>query len=141
MHEHEAPTTQGRDPAAIHGVAGILIWTDNLAAMTAFYTDVLGLVPRTRNDHLTSFVWGDFKLNLSVHSDIHGPAREPLRIMVNLLVEDIGAVVRRLEDAGVRFERRPEQEPWRGWLATFRDPDGNILQLLQPGEYPHPDPA
>lgn len=139
MHAQESPTAQGQDPAAIRGVAGILVWTDNLAAMTAFYTDVLGLVPRTRNDHLTSFVWGAFKLNLSVHSEIHGPAREPLRMMINLMVDDIGAVGRRLAQHGVAFERPPEQEPWGGWLATFRDPDGNILQLLQPTEHPRPD--
>ncbi len=26
---------------------------------------------------------------------------------------------------------KPEQESWGGWVATFKDPDGNVLQLLQ----------
>ena len=32
---------------------------------------------------------------------------------------------------GVEFIRPPEQEHWGGWVATFKDPDGNILQMLQ----------
>jgi predicted enzyme related to lactoylglutathione lyase len=31
----------------------------------------------------------------------------------------------------VEFIRQPEREQWGGWIATFKDPDGNILQLLQ----------
>ena len=33
---------------------------------------------------------------------------------------------------GVTFTREPSQEPWGGWIATIRDPDGNVVQLLQP---------
>jgi uncharacterized glyoxalase superfamily protein PhnB len=40
-------------------------------------------------------------------------------------------VAERLAEAGVEFLRQPEQESWGGWVATFRDPDGNTLQLLQ----------
>ena len=27
--------------------------------------------------------------------------------------------------------RAPEREEWGGWVATFADPDGNVLQLMQ----------
>ena len=32
---------------------------------------------------------------------------------------------------GVVFTRAPEREEWGGWVATFADPDGNVLQLMQ----------
>ena len=32
---------------------------------------------------------------------------------------------------GVQFIREPEEESWGGTVATFSDPDGNILQLLE----------
>jgi predicted enzyme related to lactoylglutathione lyase len=51
--------------------------------------------------------------------------------MVNLTVTDIRAVHERLVRAGVVFTRAPEREAWGGWVATFADPDGNVLQLMQ----------
>ena len=51
--------------------------------------------------------------------------------MVNLATSDIHAAFDRLTARGVRFVRPPEQEHWGGWVATFQDPDGNTLQLLQ----------
>ena len=42
----------------------------------------------------------------------------------------------RLAAAGVTFTRPPELEPWGGRIATFADPDGNTLQLMQ---LPGPD--
>ena len=74
----------------------------------------------------------DVRLTISVHGDIEGAARDPLRVMINLGVDDIHAVAARLRASSVEFTRPPEQEPWGGWIATFADPDGNIVQLLQP---------
>ena len=51
--------------------------------------------------------------------------------MLNLTVADIRAVHERLTRAGVAFSREPAREDWGGWVATFADPDGNILQLMQ----------
>ena len=51
--------------------------------------------------------------------------------MVNLGVKDIHAEHERLVSKGVEFTRPPEREHWGGWVATFSDPDGNTIQLLQ----------
>jgi predicted enzyme related to lactoylglutathione lyase len=51
--------------------------------------------------------------------------------MPHLGVADIHALHRSLSDEGVEFIRPPEKEGWGGWVATFKDPDGNIVQLLQ----------
>jgi len=37
--------------------------------------------------------------------------------------------VRDVDAAGVVFEAAPQQQAWGGRLATFRDADGNTLQL------------
>ncbi len=125
-------------------VGGLLIWTerDRFAAMRDFYVETLGLAPRSDRDGFVNFSSGgaaeggsaleEFRLTISVHEDVSGTAAEPLRQMVNLNVENIAAVHARLAAAGVEFTRPPEQEPWGGWVATFADPDGNTLQLLQP---------
>jgi predicted enzyme related to lactoylglutathione lyase len=118
------------DPASILGIAGLVIATDRPAEMTAFYRDVVGFVPHSERPNGVQFKWGDLRLTIGTHSHVGGRTTEPYRIMINLLVTDIHAVADRLGAKGVRFIRPPERERW-GWLATFHDPDGNTLQLLQ----------
>jgi predicted enzyme related to lactoylglutathione lyase len=119
--------------AAIHGLAGVLIWTEagRFEEMARFYRDRLGLTPRTSKPDFINFDWGGVRLSVSVHDGVRGPSRDPLRIMVNLAVVDIRAAHERLRRAGVVFTRAPEQEEWGGQVATFNDPDGNVLQIMQ----------
>ena len=115
----------------IDGLAGVIVWTDDLERLLAFYRDVLGLTPHSVRPHFVSFSWGDVRLGLGTHSQVAGRTAEPRRIMINLGVDDIHAECERLRQMGVVLEREPEQEHWGGWVATFPDPDGNTLQLLQ----------
>lgn len=115
----------------IEGVAGVIIWTDNLAAMTAFYRDTLGLPLHSERPHFVAFEWGDMRFSIGAHDAVSGRTREPHRIMVNFATSDIRALHARLSAAGVRFIRPPEREHWGGMVATFADPDGNLLQLLE----------
>ena len=115
----------------ISGLAGVLIFTDDLERLAAFYQDALGLTPHSRHDRSVAFRWGDVRLTLSLHDQVAGSSREPYRIMLNLHATDIHGTYARLSARGVAFIRPPELEPWGGWIATFRDPDGNLLQLLE----------
>ena len=117
--------------ADITGVAGVIVWTDRFDAMLRFYRDTLGLEPRGVKASFANFAWGGFRLSVAAHDGVRGPARDPLRVMLNLAVADIHAAHRRLASRGVAFSRPPERERWGGWVATFADPDGNTLQLLQ----------
>ena len=51
-------------------------------------------------------------------------------VSVSLEVEDIQATYHTLLSRGVDFVAPPEQQPWGGTLAHFRDLDGNVLTLL-----------
>ena len=142
----------------IRGLAGVIIWTDDLDGMVDFYRDTchhlpdgrttwtpcrmkpksttsfyraLGLTPHSERPHFVSFKWGDVRLGIGSHSNVKGASSDPYRVMVNLDVEDIHAAHERLSQAGVEFIRPPEREHWGGWVCTFTDPDGNILQLLE----------
>jgi predicted enzyme related to lactoylglutathione lyase len=118
---------------SIAGLAGVLIWTeaDRFPAMARFYRDALGLTPRSAKPDFVNFDWQGVRLSVGVHDGIRGPSRDPLRLMINLTVADIRSVHERLVRAGVAFTRAPEREDWGGWVATFADPDGNVLQLMQ----------
>ncbi len=117
----------------ITGLAGVIIWTepDRLAGMLAFYRDVLGLPIRSEKPTFANFEWGGVRFSVAAHDEVTGATRDPLRVMVHFTVGDIHATFSLLRDRGVAFSRQPEQERWGGWVATFADPDGNTLQLLQ----------
>jgi predicted enzyme related to lactoylglutathione lyase len=118
---------------SIEGLAGVLVWTEagRFPAMARFYRDTLGLVPRSARADFINFDWSGVRLSVGVHDRVAGTNRDALRLMINLTVADIRAVHDRLVRAGVVFTRAPEREEWGGWIATFADPDGNILQLMQ----------
>ncbi len=115
----------------IEGLAGVIVWTDDLERLLRFYRDVLGLTPHSVRPDFVSFRWGDVRLGLGTHTHVAGRTAEPHRIMINLGVDDIHAQCELLRERGVVLEREPEREHWGGWVATFSDPDGNTLQLLQ----------
>ena len=121
------------DQGTVRGVAGVLIWTEasRFEAMARFYRDQLGLVARTSKSDFINFEWNGLRFSVSVHDRVRGASRDPYRIMVNLLVDDIDALHARLARAGVAFTRPPQVEDWGGRVATFLDPDGNVLQLFQ----------
>ena len=118
----------------IEGVAGIVIWTSDLDRLSTFYRDILGLTPHSTRPDFIAFKWGNVRLSLGAHSEVEGGAKDPYRIMVNLGVDDIHETCGALAASGVAFLRPPEKEHWGGWVATFADPDGNVLQLLQQPE-------
>jgi predicted enzyme related to lactoylglutathione lyase len=111
--------------------AGVIVWTGDLAPMVAFYRDVLELPVHSIHEDFAAFELGGIRLSVGLHSGVHGPNPEGVRVMVNFGVEQIQPVYERLSGRGVEFIRPPEREVWGGWVATFRDPDGNLLQLLQ----------
>ena len=126
-----------RPPSAftpvVTDLAGVILWTagDRFAAMSSFYRDLLQLPLRKESDDHISFQWGGQRLTVAVHDLVVGGARDPLRVMVNLAVEGVHDLATRLSEAGIRFLRPPERESWGGTVATFSDPDGNTIQLLE----------
>jgi len=115
----------------ITGVIGVTFWTSDLERMYVFYNDVLRLPLHSRHDDFIAFELGYVRFNIGLHNEVSGASKDPFRFMPHLGVDDIHAEAQRLAQAGVEFIRQPEQESWGGWVATFKDPDGNVLQMLQ----------
>ncbi|MBR73374.1 MAG: hypothetical protein CL872_00315 [Dehalococcoidaceae bacterium] len=111
-------------------LAGVIIWTQNFKEMSTFYIDVLGFYPKTSRDNFINFEWDNLKLSISVHENVKNLSKDPFRIMINLESEDIFVMYHDLLSKGVEFIRKPEEESW-GLVASFYDPDRNIIQLIQ----------
>ncbi|MEX0786334.1 MAG: VOC family protein [Dehalococcoidia bacterium] len=109
------------------------IWSSDLNNLLPFYRDTLGLKVGIEGDGFIAF--GDVStpsLALGTHSDVKGANGDPARHMVGLDTDDIDADYERLKGAGVEFVEEPNTTPDRSLrIATFKDPEGNLVQLLQ----------
>lgn len=95
-----------------------------------FYRDVVGLTPNP-DIGPGAFMVGPSMFIIDGHDGVHGPTKEPPRVLINFVVDDLASEQKRLEDQGVQFVRRAGKEPWGGVISTFADPDGNYCQIIE----------
>lgn len=115
----------------IKGLAGATIWSEDLNKLLPFYRDVLGLPVGVQTPGFVVLAEpGTPALALGTHSEVHGRNADPARHIVGLLTDDVTADWKRLKAAGVEFIEDPK-DYGNLWLATLRDPEGNLVQLLQ----------
>ena len=100
-----------------------------------FYRETIGL-PLTFVDQ--AFAWAEFDLGgarLGIEGmDADADQADELVgrfVGVSFAVEDIHLTYSQLVEKGVEFTELPTRQPWGGTLANFKDPDGNILTLLE----------
>jgi lactoylglutathione lyase len=116
----------------------IRVFVSNLKQSLDFYTNVLGM----EIDYTDMEKWAQFKSGEDVSLAIeqcdasHGEEGSKLVgrfVGVTLMVDDISSVYDKLIGKGVLFASTPERQPWGGTLANLKDPDGNILTIMQEG--------
>jgi len=115
----------------IKGLRVSSIWSEDLNHLLPFYRDVLGLKVGLQAPGFV--VLGDpngAAVALGTHSEVHGKVSDPARHIVGFDTDDIKGDCARLKSAGVEFVEEPNQQNGL-WIATFKDPEGNLLQLLQ----------
>jgi predicted enzyme related to lactoylglutathione lyase len=115
----------------IKGLSGATIWSGDLNRLLPFYRDVLGLVVRIQTPDFVVFgEAGAPSLALGTHSEVRGRNADPARHMVGLATDDVTGDWKRLKAAGVEFVEDPK-DYGNIWIATLKDPEGNLIQLLQ----------
>ena len=115
----------------IKELVGATIWSEDLNKLLPFYRDVLGLTVRHETPGFVVFGHaGAPAFALGTHSEVRGRNPDPARHMVGLLSDDVTADWKRLKAAGVEFVEDPK-DYGNLWLATLKDPDGNLVQLLK----------
>ncbi len=108
-------------------LGSVIIATADPTRLRAFYHGVLGVAVNAQG----KLASGGVVIHPARHSAVQGAPAEPHRVMLTFETTDIQASAAALRAAGVAFVREPTQEGWGGWVATFLDPDGNYLQLIQ----------
>jgi len=116
--------------AKILGVGGVFLRCKNVKAYRTWWTDVMGL-------DITD--WGTFEWERTSksrsmlspfpdESDYFGPSSE--RVMINLQVEDVPALIERAKTGGAEIvgEIEPTEYGTFGW---FIDPEGYKIELWE----------
>jgi CreA protein len=105
----------------------VYYWVRDMDAAVAFYADVLGLhLVRREGGEWAEFEAGPIRLAL------HGAERpETGGGTAVFRVDDLEAARWQLEERGARFDDQVGEVAGFARFATFRDPDGNALQLIE----------
>lgn len=111
----------------ITGLRGVSIWSEDLNNLLPFYRDVLA---RARGDDRDSRVRGPRWAVAGYAQRGAGRNADPARHMIGLTSTDLTGDWTRLKDAGVEFVEDPS-DYGTVRIATLKDPEGNLVQLLQ----------
>jgi catechol 2,3-dioxygenase-like lactoylglutathione lyase family enzyme len=113
-----------------------IILSSRLPEAAVFYRDTLGLTLREVSDGALVFDVGGSELRVSPV-----PSTSPSEHTVaGFAVDDVDATVAQLAQQGIEFERFPGfshdangilTTPDNSRVAWFRDPDGNLLSVVQ----------
>jgi catechol 2,3-dioxygenase-like lactoylglutathione lyase family enzyme len=119
-----------------HSKLQTIILTSRLSEAERFYSDALGLPLKGKSQGALVYDVGGSDLRVSPV-----PSTEPsTHTVVGFAVSDISAIVSVLSERGIRWERFPGfHHDAMGILVTpegakviwFRDPDGNLLSIVQ----------
>jgi len=108
------------------------IWypTTDMDRAVEFYHHLLGFKLLFQREDWSEFAVNGQRFALRKVTEISAPAATGTP-GVSFLASPIEDMVNLLSLKGVRFAERPQEYPY-GKIASFRDPDGNILGLYEP---------
>ena len=118
----------------ITGIGGIFFRSADPKALGQWYREVLGLsvedwggaiLPYDAPKHPPQAVWSPFRAD----TDYFKPSSR--EFMINFAVDDLDAMLVRIEAKGVKVLGRDDSDP-HGSFAWIMDPDGTKIELWQP---------
>jgi catechol 2,3-dioxygenase-like lactoylglutathione lyase family enzyme len=113
----------------LDGLDHVWFWVSDMERSVTFYRDALGLALRVRHGD----EWAELEAG-SVHIGLHGSRGEhpvPHGGTAVFRVGDLDLAKAALEERGVTFEEHLGEVPGIARYASFDDPDGNSMQLIE----------
>jgi len=107
----------------------VWFWVSDLDRAVSFYRDAVGL-PLVRRD---GDEWAELDAG-GVRLGLHGTGERrelPEGGTVVLRVDDLDLARTSFEERGIRFDEHVGEVEGRARFASFADPDGNRLQLIE----------
>jgi catechol 2,3-dioxygenase-like lactoylglutathione lyase family enzyme len=113
----------------IKTVWSITFYVSDLKRAAEFYEETLGLERKYEFPSYVGFECGGVEIGLIPKPK--SQRRYSTSPTVQLLVDDVYQFCRKLEMKDVKFKKELHDETWGGRQATFKDPDGNVLEATQ----------
>jgi catechol 2,3-dioxygenase-like lactoylglutathione lyase family enzyme len=115
-------------PGPLPAIGSILLASTDPGRLRGWYERAFGVTADT--DGFLRF--GEIGLLVDSRDDVAAKAAEPARVILNLHVDDAGAVARHLGAMGVTWLAPLEYREQAGaWFGTVLDPDGNYVQIIE----------
>jgi predicted enzyme related to lactoylglutathione lyase len=108
----------------------VMVVVSDMERSLRFYRDVLGLGVEHESPHWSQLDAGTISIGLHPGAE-ERPAPDESPVQLAFYVEDAEQAVGELRSAGAEVAQEPVEEPFGGYLAVIRDPDGHAIQLLQ----------
>lgn len=114
---------------SISKIGVIVVYVNNLTTTRAFWEKQIGLKVRFADREWVEYNLGN--TSFAIHTKKKPTASRPINAYIHFQVPNIRTAVKDLEKKGVLFTKNIVEAPF-GWLAPFKDPDGNKYWLFQP---------
>jgi len=114
----------------IKTVRCITFYVSDLKKASKFYEEILGLEKKYEYSSYVGFECGGVEIGL-IPKLGEKTTVSSVSPSVEFLVDNVDRVYSELKGKGVNFIKELHDEPWGGRQATFTDPDGNILEIVQ----------
>jgi CreA protein len=108
----------------------VYYWVSDLDRAVRFYQEVVGLPLLRREDSN----WAEFDagpVRLAVHGAIPGRPVRPGGATAVFRVDDLEDARSALESRGAEFDEHVGEVQGFARFASFRDPDGNAVQIIE----------
>jgi catechol 2,3-dioxygenase-like lactoylglutathione lyase family enzyme len=118
---------------ALGPIEAVRVFTTKLTEARQFYGETLGLSETYATNGLAIFDTGQAKLMIEF-IDTADPEASGLVgrfAAFSFTVSSMAITLNELRDRPIEWIARSERQPWGGILSHFKDPDGNILTLVQ----------
>jgi predicted enzyme related to lactoylglutathione lyase len=138
MEQNHIPMTKTKSQGRILGIGGIFFKSADQAKAREWYAKHLGLADKDggvmlpwrehaepQNEHVT--VWSTFPAD----TDYFAPGQASF--MINYIVDDLDAMIERLQQDGVKIDSNRMNESY-GRFAWIYDSDGNKIELWEPAK-------
>ena len=112
----------------VHGSSLVWLPLSDLDQALTFYRDRLGLQEIRSESEWAELVANGLRIGLNAREQPDGSGGAVIAFQPK---DGVDSATKELRESGVQIPGEPSQHPW-GRVATFKDPDGNDLQLYEP---------
>lgn len=109
----------------------VYYWVSDMDRAVEFYGDVVGLKLVRREGPSWAMFEAGSDVRLALHGAVEGRPIETGGATAVFRVDDLDAARASLEQGGARFDERLGDVEGYARFATFFDPDGNRVQIIE----------